>query len=94
MVTIIKYNKSTLDCAICIKFFTDGKVSYIKVSTDDFINNTNNENAFPELTGVFKERFEIKLQEGSVLKYLSFRIFQSPLGFSIYQNDHITDLVN
>ena len=36
----------------------------------------------------------MKVQEGSVLKYLNFRIFQSPLGFSIYQTDHIMELVN
>ena len=36
----------------------------------------------------------MKVQEGSVLKYSNFRIFQSPLGFSIYQKDHITELVN
>ena len=36
----------------------------------------------------------MKLQEISVLTYLSFRIFQSPLGFSIDQTDHIMELVN
>ena len=36
----------------------------------------------------------MKVQEGSVLKYLSFRICQSPLGFSIYNTDHIMELVN
>ena len=36
----------------------------------------------------------MKVQEGSVLKYLNFRIFQSPLGFSTYQTDHIMELVN
>ena len=36
----------------------------------------------------------MKLQEGSVLKYLNFRIFQYPLGFSIDQTDHIMLLVS
>ena len=36
----------------------------------------------------------MKLQEGSVIKYLHFRICQSPLGFSIDQTDHIMELVN
>ena len=36
----------------------------------------------------------MKVQEGSVLKYIIFRVFQSPLGFSIYQTDHIMELVN
>ena len=36
----------------------------------------------------------MKVQKVSVLKYLNFRIFQSPLGLIIYQTDHITELVN
>ena len=36
----------------------------------------------------------MKVQEGSVLKYLNFRICQSPLGFSVYQTGHIMELVN
>ena len=36
----------------------------------------------------------MKVQAGSVLKYLNLRIFQSPLGFSVDQNYHITELVN
>ena len=34
------------------------------VSTNDFLNTTNNKNAFTELTRVFKEHFEMKVQEG------------------------------
>ena len=36
----------------------------------------------------------MKVQGISVLKYLHFRICQSPLGFSVYQTDHIMELVN
>ena len=43
------------------KFFAYGTVSYLTFSTDYVINTTNNENAFPELTRVFKERFEMKV---------------------------------
>ena len=94
VVTIIKYNKSTIDHAIYIKVFDDSTVSYLTISTDDFLNTTNNENASTELTIFFKEHFDMKLKEGSVLKYLNFRICQSPLGFSIDQTDHIMELVN
>ena len=94
LVTILKYEKSTIDNAIYIKVFDDGTVSYITVFTDDVINTTNNENAFTELTRLFKEHFEMKLQEGSVLKYLNFLICESPLGFSIDQTDHMMELVN
>ena len=46
VVTIIKYNKSKIDHAVYIKVFFDETVSYIKVSTDDVINTTNNEKGF------------------------------------------------
>ena len=69
-------------------------MSCLTVSTDDFLNTTNNENSFPELTRFSKEHFEMKVQEESVLNYLYFRICQSPFGFSIDHNDHIMDLVN
>ena len=91
---IIKYKKSTIYHAIYIKFFTDGTVSYLTVSTDYVLNTTNNETSFPELTRVFKERFEMKVQEESVLKYFNFRIFQSPLGFNVDHTYHIMELLN
>ena len=56
-------------------------MSYLTVSTDGFLNNINNEIAFPE-------------QEVSVLKYLHFQIFQSHLSFSVDHNDNIMELVN
>ena len=94
MVTIIKYKKSKIYHAICIKGFYDGKVSYLTVSTYDFLNTTNNETAFTGLPRVFEEQFEMKFQEESVLKYLYFKIFQSLLGFSVDQTGHILELVN
>ena len=36
----------------------------------------------------------MKVNEGSVLKYLRFPIFQSHLGFNVDNTDHITELVN
>ena len=69
-------------------------MSYPTFSDDDVINTNNNETAFPKLRKVFEESFEIKVEEGYVLKYLNFWIDQSPLGFSIDQTDHITELVN
>ena len=69
-------------------------MSYLTVSNDGVLNATNNEKAFTELTRVFEEHFEMKVQEVSVLKYLNFRICQYPIGFSIYHNDHIMEIVN
>ena len=54
VVTILEYKKSTIDHGIYIKFFDDGTVSYLTVSTDDVLSTTNNENEFTELTIVFK----------------------------------------
>ena len=83
VVKIIKYKNITIYHAIYIKVFTGGTVSYLTVSNDGVLDTTNNETSFPELTRVFKEYFEIKVQEISVLKYLHFHICQSPLGSSI-----------
>ena len=42
VVTIRKYNDSTINHAIYIKFFTDDTVFYPTVSTDNVLNTTNN----------------------------------------------------
>ena len=76
------------------KCFSDGTVPYLTVSTDDILNNTNNETAFTELTRVFEEHFVVKVQEVSVLKYLNPQNFQYLIGFSIDHTDHTTELVN
>ena len=94
VVTILKYQKITDYNAIHIKLFSDGTLSYLTASTDNVPNTDNNYKAFPELTIFFKGRFEMKSQEGSVLKHLNFRIHQSPLDFSVDQIDHIMELVN
>ena len=41
----------------------------------------------------FWKKNEIKFQEGSVLKYLYFRIYQSSLGFSVDHTHHIMVIV-
>ena len=68
---------------------SDGNMYYPTVSTDDVINTNNNETSFTEPRRVFEEDFEIKVQEGSVLNYLDFRVFQSRLVFSVDQTEHI-----
>ena len=71
VVTIIKYNKSIIDHAIYINIFYHGTVSYLAVSTDDAINANHNETEFTELPRVLEEKFEIRFQYVSVLKYLN-----------------------
>ena len=68
MVTILKYKKITIDHDIYIRVFSDITVSYLTVYTDDVLNTTNNGTSFTEPRRFFKEAFEIKPQEGSVLK--------------------------
>ena len=63
-------------------------------SNDDVLKTTTNETVFPELRKVFEKYFEIKFQEGSIIKYLDFRVCRSPLGFSIDHTVHIIDLLN
>ena len=46
VVSILKYKKNAIDSAIYIQIFTYGKVSYLIVSTDDFIRTNNKETAF------------------------------------------------
>ena len=93
VVTMIEYKKITIYLPIYIKVFYDGTVYYLVVSTDYFLNTTNNDTEFPQLRRVFEEDFEIKSQEGSVLKYLNYRMFQSPIGSSVNQTDLIMELV-
>ena len=68
VVTILKYNKSTIDHAIYIKLFSDGSISYSSVYNYHVLNTTNNKTVFPELRNMFEEAFEIKVQEAYVLK--------------------------
>ena len=77
VVTIIKYKKSTIYHGIYIKVFTDGTVSYFTFSTDDFLNTTNNETAFPELIIVLKNTLRLKYKKD---QFLSTYIF----GFPVY----------
>ena len=94
VVTILKYKKVIIDHYIRIKVFSTVTVSYIKVSTDDVINTTDKEKSFPGIARLFEEQFEVKYQEGTVIKYLNFQFFQSNLGFSVDHTDYIMELVN
>ena len=42
---------------------------------------------------MFEESFEIKVQEGSVLKYLNLWTARSPIGLNIDKTDHIMEPV-
>ena len=57
VVTINKYNKSTIYHAIYIKVLSGGTVSCLTVSTDGVINTTTNNAEFSELRKFFKNTF-------------------------------------
>ena len=59
VVTIIKYNKSTIDHYLYIKLFSDVTLPYLTVYTDDFLNTTNNERSFSELIMDFRNNFRL-----------------------------------
>ena len=42
----------------------------------------------------YDEKARHLVHQDSILKYTNLQIFQSPLGFSVDQTDHITELVN
>ena len=69
-------------------------MSYLTVSSDDVLNSTNNETEFPELTKVLEEHFDMKFQEGFILKYTNLKKFQSLIDLSVDQTDNIIELVN
>ena len=64
MVTINKYNKITIDNEIYIKVFSDVTVSYLTVSADAVLKNTNNKTAFTELRRVFGNVLRLKSKKG------------------------------
>ena len=68
MVTVLKYKKRTIDSVIYIRLFPDITVSYLTLSTDDVLNTINNVTYFSELRKFYQEAFDIKNQEGYVLK--------------------------
>ena len=66
----------------------------LSFSTDDVLNNNNNDTEFTELKIIFVIDFRNKIQEGSVLKYINFQIFECPLVFRVDHTDNIMELVH
>ena len=61
LLTLLKHQKITIDHAIYIEVFYDGNSYYLRVTTDDFLNDTNTETAFTEPIKVFQEESEINI---------------------------------
>ena len=63
----MKYKKSTIDRAIYHKLFSDETISYLTFYTDNVLNNTNNEIAFPGPRKVFEEVLRLNSKTGMSL---------------------------
>ena len=66
----------------------------VSVQTDDLLLATNSAALKDEVLNTLLSAFKVTTQEGSLVKYLNFRIIQSIHGISIDQTDHILDFVN
>ena len=63
VVTMMKYEKSTISHDIYINVFSNGIVSYVSFNINGVLNNTNNETSFPELRRVFKKILILKFKK-------------------------------
>ena len=68
---LLNIRKSQLIMISILNYSLYGTVSYLKVSTYDFLNTTNNDTSFTELTRFFEENFEMKVK--GVSKFLNFQ---------------------
>ena len=66
----------------------------VAVETDDLLVATNSPDLKDLVLNTLLSAFKVTTQEGSVLKYLNFRIIQSVHGISIDQTSHIQELVH
>ena len=70
VVTILQYNKRTIDHAIYIKVFSDETASYLTVSTDNVLDTNNNATAFIETRKLFREDLRLKSKKDMCLNTL------------------------
>ena len=63
VVTMMKYEKSTISHDIYINVFSNEIVSYVSFNINGVLNNTNNETSFPELRRVFKKILILKFKK-------------------------------
>ena len=72
VVTILKYNKITIDHAIYIKVLSDWTLSCLTVSSGGVLNATDNDTAIPEIIKVFGKRLRLKYNKYMYLSTLTF----------------------
>ncbi len=85
--------RSTVDHAFFIKSCGEKSYFYICLATDDLLCSHPNETEFSKLVLYLQEYFELSIQQGNVLKFLSIRITQTELGISLDQGEYIYSLL-
>jgi hypothetical protein len=85
--------RSTIDHAFFILSCGNEKYFYICLATDDLLCSHPNDLEFKKLVKYLSEYFDLSVQEGHVLKFLSIRVIQSDHGISLDQGEYIYSLL-
>jgi hypothetical protein len=92
---LIKYGftRSTIDHTFFVKKCSDQSYFYICLATDDLLCSHPSQKEFDELKEFLNQYFELSVQQGNVIKFLSLRIIQTEHAISIDQTDYIMGLL-
>ena len=96
LVPILKkygFYHSMVDHAFLIKQYEDGSYFYICLATDDLLCAFKTHRHLSDLTLYLKQFFNIVVQVGSILSFLSLRLIQTNHAISIDQGEYIFDLL-
>ena len=87
------FHRSTVDHALLIKAYDDGSYFYISLATDDLLCAFLTYKHFHDLVLYLKQFFNLTVQTGHILCFLSLRIIQSDHAISIDQGEYIYDML-
>jgi hypothetical protein len=85
--------RSTVDHAFFIRPCPDDRHFYICLATDDLLCSHPNQLEFDNLVKHLGKYFDLSVQQGNVIKFLSLRIIQTDHAISIDQTDYICNLL-
>ena len=69
------------------------KLLILAIQTDDLLISTNDDNLKDLVISTLQQAFQVTSQGGTLLKFLNFRIIQSPHGISADQTAHIDEVL-
>ena len=87
------FHRSTVDHALLIKAHEDGSYFYVCLATDDLLCAFLKYAHFDDLVKYLRRFFNLTVQTGHVLSFLSLRIIQTDLAISVDQGEYIYDLL-